>query len=637
MNRLDYTEILKTNINILNMEQTVEYLDNHLEELRGEYVCVSNVHTTVMAYRDEEYRRVQNGSAMNLPDGKPLSITQRRHGYEKAGRVPGPDLMPLLFALSEECGYRHFFYGSTQDTLNKLTGKLKQEFPKLQITGSFSPPFCPMTAEEDLQIIDKINDAKPDFIWVGLGAPKQEKWMAAHQGKVTGVMIGVGAGFDFHAGTVKRAPKWMQELCVEWFWRMLQDPKRLFPRYLDTNTAFLYYLWKEKREKRKEEKIARKKHGKFKVSMIGHKRIPSREGGVEIVVEELSTRLVKLGNQVDVYNRSGYHVSGREFDEKRGKIFYGTRLYTIPTFRSSKLNAIVYSFFATILATARSAFRKNHVIHFHAEGPCIMLWIPKLFGIRTIATVHGLDWQRSKWNGFASRMIKLGEKIAAKYADEVIVLSRNVQEYFLQEYQRETVHIPNGINRPILREPKEITEKYGLKKENYILFLARIVPEKGVPYLVEAFKGIKTDKKLVIAGGCSHSQEYMEQIKQMCSMDDRVIMTGFVQGSLLEELYSNAWLFVLPSDIEGMSVGLLEAMSYSRCCLISDIPENAEVVEDCAFTFRKGNVQDLRDKLEYLLAHEEERQNMSMRSQEYICTKYHWDKVVERTLALYSK
>lgn len=637
MGQLLYTEILKTNINVLSMEQTVEYLHSHLEELRGEYVCVSNVHTTVMAYRDEEYRKVQNGSALNLPDGKPLSITQRKHGYEKAGRVPGPDLMLLIFALSEERGYRHFFYGSTQETLDKLVVNLKQKYPKLEIADSYSPPFRPLTEEEDREIIDRINNAKPDFIWVGLGAPKQEKWMAAHKHKVSGVMLGVGAGFDFHAGTVKRAPKWIQELCGEWFWRMLQDPKRLLPRYLDTNTAFLYYLWKEKRQKSKDAKIARHKYGKYKVSMIGHKRIPSREGGVEIVVEELSTRMAKLGNQVDVYNRSGYHVSGKEFDEKRGKFFEGTRLYTIPTFRSSKLNAIVYSFLASVMITAKSAFRKNHVVHFHAEGPCIMLWLPKLFGIRTVATIHGLDWQRSKWGGFASKMLKMGEKIAAKWADEIIVLSGNVQDYFEQTYHRKTVFIPNGIERPVLRDADIITEKYGLNKEDYILFLARIVPEKGVHYLLEAFRNISTDKKLVIVGGCSHSQEYMDQIKQMCAMDERVIMTGFVQGALLEELFSNAWLYVLPSDVEGMAISLLEAMSYGRCCLVSDIPENAEVVKECAFTFKKGDIKDLQDKIEYLLSHEQERETVSAQSQDYICAKYHWDKVVERTLELYAK
>lgn len=637
MEQLAYTEILKTKINILNLEQTVEYLDSHLEELRGEYICVSNVHTTVMAYRDKEYCRIQNGSAINLPDGKPLSITQRRYGHAKAERVPGPDLMPLIFAISEKKGYRQYFYGSKPETLECLIANLKRDFPDLQIAGSYSPPFRPLTPDEDLQIIHEINETKPDFIWVGLGAPKQEKWMAQHHKKVTGVMIGVGAGFDFHAGTVKRAPKWMQELCLEWLYRVLQDPKRLLPRYLDTNIFFLYYLRKEKRARQKRERIARKREGKYKISMIGHKRIPSREGGVEIVVEELAVRMVRRGNQVDVYNRSGYHVSGKEFDEKRGRIFEGVRLYTVPTLRSSKLNAIVYSFFATVLATARSAFRKNHVIHFHAEGPCMMLWMPKLFGIRTIATIHGLDWQRSKWGGFASKMLKLGEKTAAKHADELIVLSKNVQNYFRKEYGRKTVYIPNGIQKPRLREADKIIQKYGLESEEYILFLARIVPEKGLPYLLEAFRKLNTDKKLVIAGGCSHSLEYMEHIRQLCDADDRVIMTGFVQGELLEELFSNAWVYVLPSDVEGMAISLLEAMSYGRCCVVSDIPENVEVVGDHAVTFQKSNIQDLYDKLQYLLEHEEMRRNISESSSDYICNKFHWDKVVENTLKLYTK
>ena len=637
MNVLPYTQILKTNINILTLDETVDYLDKHLDELRGKYICVSNVHTTVMAYRDEDYRKVQNGSVINLPDGKPLSIVQRRYGYEKAGRVPGPDLMPRIFVLSVQRGYRHYFYGSRQETLDKLISNLKRQYPGLQIAGSFSPPFRSLTEEEDQKIIKAINDTKPDFIWIGLGAPKQEKWMAEHQGQVCGVMLGVGAGFDFHAGTVKRAPKWMQEVCVEWLWRMLQDPVRLLPRYLDTNTAFLYYLHKENRDKRREEKNARKLYGKFKISMIGHKRIPSREGGVEIVVEELSTRMVKLENQVDVYNRSGYHVSGKEFDEKRGKIFEGVRLYTVPTFRSSKLNAIVYSFLATILATVRSVFRKNHVIHFHAEGPCIVLWIPKLFGIRTVATIHGLDWQRAKWGGFATKMLKFGEKVAAKHADEIIVLSRNVQEYFTREYGRKTVYIPNGIECPDKRFPREITELYGLQGDDYILFLARIVPEKGIHYLIEAYKNIKTEKKLVIAGGCSHSLEYMEKIQKMCADDPRIIMTGFVQGTLLEELYSNAWLFVLPSDVEGMAISLLEAMSYGNCCLVSDISENTEVVGENAFTFEKGNAQDLQKKLTELLDHEEKVKEKRAKSQKYICSKYHWDRVVEQTLKLYAK
>ena len=628
---LKYYSILGTKINVTDMKKTVRYIQEHLEELKGHYVCVSNVHTTVTAYRDPQYRKVQNSAAMNIPDGKPLSIVQCMGGEKEAGRVPGPDLMPELFLLSEEKGYRHYFYGSTQETLDALKKKLSERYPKMIVAGMYSPPFRPMTEEEDREAVERINAAKPDFIWVGLGAPKQEKWMAAHDGRVCGLMLGVGAGFDFHAGTVKRAPKWMQEICMEWLYRIGQDPKRLMIRYLDTNFSFVFDLMKEGlKGKRGIDAANRKKP--LKIAMIGHKRIPSREGGVEIVVDELSTRLVKLGCRVDAYNRYGKHTAGKQFDQRRGRYYNGIRLITIPTPKSSSLNAIVYSFFAAL----RALFGHYDVIHFHAEGPCIMLLIPEPFGIRIVATIHGLDWQRSKWGNFASRMLKLGEKIAAKYADEVIVLSQNMQEYFLETYGRQTHFIPNGITRPQLREPELIRERYGLEKDGYILFLARIVPEKGLHYLIEAFYQLKTDKKLVIAGGSSHSHAYMEQIRQMAARDERIVMTDFVHGQCLEELYSNAYLFVLPSDVEGMALTLLEAMSFGNCCLVSDIKENTEVVEEHAVSFRKGDVRDLKDKLSALLEDPERVKAIRGESQDFICSKYNWDDVTAQTLKLYT-
>lgn len=624
-----YCTILKTHISVTNIQQTIDYLSDNIEELRGKYICVSNVHTTVMAFRDEEYRNIQNCAAMALPDGKPLSIVSRRRGYKEAERVPGPDLMPEIFKLSREKGYRHYFYGSSQETLDKLREKLTKQYPYLQICGMYAPPFRPLTEEEDQAIIEKINEAKPDFIWVALGAPKQEKWMYDHMGKVSGVMLGVGAAFNFTAGTVKRAPKWMQELCLEWLYRIFQDPVRLIPRYFSTNFSFLYHVAKETRELKKKEKKIQKE--KIKIAMIGHKRIPSREGGVEVVVEELSTRLEQQGYIVEAYNRSGYHVSGKDFGGNRKKYYKGIRIIIIPTFKNGKLNAIVYS----VLATFRALFGGYDAIHYHAEGPCSTLFIPKLFGIRVVATIHGLDWQRAKWGNFASRVLKFGEKMAAKYADEVIVLSKNVQQYFLDTYGRQTHYIPNGITKPEIRDIKEIHEKYGLQKDGYLLFLARLVPEKGLHYLIEAYRKTDTDKKLVIAGGSSHSFEYMKKIQEMAAQDERIIMTNFVQGRVLEELYSNAYLFILPSDVEGMALSLLEAMSYGNCCLVSDIQENLEVVQDKAVSFRKGDVDDLREKLTYLLYHPERVKEYKEESADYICGKYNWDDVVNQTKVLY--
>ena len=192
----------------------------------------------------------------------------------------------------------------------------------------------------------------------------------------------------------------------------------------------------------------------------------------------------------------------------------------------------------------------------------------------------------------------MGEKCAVKHADEIIVLSRGVQDYFRDTYGRETKFIPNGVNRPIVREPQIIKAKFGLEKDDYILFLGRLVPEKGLKYLIEAFKKVKTDKKLVIAGGSSDTDEFANEIKAMAKGDDRIIFTGFVQGEELDELYSNAYVYTLPSDLEGMPLSLLEAMSYGNCCLVSDIDECASVVQDKALVFKKSDVDDLREKLQ---------------------------------------
>ncbi len=640
--QLQYCTILKTNINVTNMDDTIAYITDNLEELRGNYICVSNVHTTVMSLRDKKYRRIQNSAAMALPDGQPLAIVSRRRGYTQAQRVPGPDLMPAVLALSQERGYTHYFYGSTEQTLDKLKKVLQAKYPRLKIAGMYAPPFRELTEEEDQKIVRRINDSGADFVWVALGAPKQEKWMYAHRNRIQGLMIGVGAAFDFMAGTVKRAPMWMQKLCMEWVFRIMQNPGRMLPRYLNTNFAFLYNVCRESRSQRSKDTAARKNRGcgkkdRLRIAMIGHKRIPSREGGVEIVVEELAVRLAERGHCVDAYNRYGHHVSGKKYDDEYGwkgrKFYKGVRVYIVPTFQRSSLNAIVYSF----LATLRALFGRYDVIHYHAEGPCAMLWIPKLFHRRVVVTIHGLDWQRAKWGNFASYVIKFGEKMAAKYADEVIVLSRNVQQYFDDTYQRKVTYIPNGIGRPEQKPAQLIKDRYGLEKDGYFLSLGRIVPEKGVHYLLEAFSGLDTDKKLVIAGGNSQAVGYMEQIHRMAAQDERVIMTDFVQGQMLEELYSNAYAFVLPSDVEGMALTLLEALSYGDCCLVSDICENTEVVEEQALVFRKGDVKDLQEKMAYMLEHPEVVHACGSRSADFICGKYNWDEVVEETAEVYRK
>ena len=305
--------------------------------------------------------------------------------------------------------------------------------------------------------------------------------------------------------------------------------------------------------------------------------------------------------------------------------------FVAPILTSGGLAAVSASAFAALY----SAFGKYDVVHIHAEGPAFFSWLPKIFSKRVVVTIHGVDWQREKWqSGFGSKFIRQGEKNAVKYADEIIVLSKGVQDYFKETYGRKTHFIPNGVNRPQIRKANLITEKFGLEKDSYILFLGRLVPEKGIRYLVEAFKNVRTDKKLVIAGGSSDTDSFMAELKELAKDDNRILFTGFVQGAMLDELYSNAYIYTLPSDLEGMPLSLLEAMSYGNCCLVSDIPECSEVVEDKALIFKKADVQDLQEKLQDACDHPEMVMKMKKQAADFICEKYNWDEVVKETMKL---
>lgn len=377
--------------------------------------------------------------------------------------------------------------------------------------------------------------------------------------------------------------------------------------------------------------MKRENKAPIRVAMFGHKRIPSREGGVEVVVQELSTRLVKLGCEVTCYNRSGHHVSGKEFGGRRICAYGGVRLKTVPAIPLRGLAAISSSIFASVFA----AFGKYDIVHIHAEGPAFMCWLPKLFGKQVVVTVHGLDYKRAKWGRMASSYILAGEKNTVKFADKIIVLSESARQYFKENYRRNVVCISNGTTLPTHRKATLIRERFALEQDGYILYLGRIVPEKGIKCLLEAFKDINTDKKLVIAGGSSDTDRFLKELKTMSFGDDRVIFTGFVQGQILEELYSNAYMYVLPSDLEGMPLGLLEAMSYGNCCLISDIPECLEVAGSHGITFQRGNIEDLRRQIQKLCDEPQTVERYRQGTADYVCGKYSWDETARRTLNLY--
>lgn len=359
----------------------------------------------------------------------------------------------------------------------------------------------------------------------------------------------------------------------------------------------------------------------MKIAMIGHKRIPGREGGIEVVVEELASRMVDRGHTVVTYNR-------RKKGLVQPRTYKGVQIKVIPTIEKKSTDAIVYSFFASILAL----FGHYDVIHYHGIGPSLFLLIPHIMKIRTVVTVHGLNYKTPKWKGLGAKVMKAGEMVTAKFADEIVVLSRNQQEYFRNTYGRETIFIPNGTSLQEPAEAKEIKERFGLEKDGFVLFVSRVVPGKGLEYLLDAYKQLDTDLPLVIAGNSVFVDGFYQMIREKAAQDSRVKLIGFVEGNILRELYSNAKLFVFPSEAEGMPICLLEALSYDCNCLVSDIPENMEVGKEYVHIFKSCNTEDLLRKLSICL-NDKKKSN----SREYIRERFSWNLIVDNTLACYKE
>ncbi len=362
----------------------------------------------------------------------------------------------------------------------------------------------------------------------------------------------------------------------------------------------------------------------MKIAMIGQKGIPATYGGIERHVEEIGSRLVKRGHQVTVFSR--FHYS------KHSGPHLGMENLRLPSVRTKHLDAISHC----AVATLYSLLRKFDVIHYHALGPSIFSKLPHLRGTRTVVTVHGLDWQRGKWGKFASGFLRFCERPAVAFPDETIVVSQTLADYFKRRFGVECNVIPNGTNPGTIRPPNRI-KRWGLDQGRYILWVGRLVPEKGCHYLIEAFREIDTDATLVMAGGSSFSDTYVQSLERLRGGDERIKMIGYVYGEVLDELWSNAYLVVQPSILEGLSIALIEALSYGRCVLASDIPENLEVVEDSAVTFKSRDVQDLRSKLQLCLDQPDMVEATAQQCRRLAEEKYSWPRLVEATEKVYEK
>jgi glycosyltransferase involved in cell wall biosynthesis len=344
----------------------------------------------------------------------------------------------------------------------------------------------------------------------------------------------------------------------------------------------------------------------MKIAMIGQKGIPARGGGIEQHVDILSQLLVERGHEVIVYCRRSYcgdenrcRNTGPGSDVHRGQAVeaeWGSALHRIfrPSIATKHLDAITHA----ISSTWDVLFRDVDVVHYHAIGPAALAPVARWYGLPTVVTCHGLDWQRAKWGAIARRCLRFGEWLAARFAAKLVVVSEPLRTHFAHTHGVESTFIPNAVAPMARSEPRRIRQ-WGLRRGEYLLAASRLVPEKGLHYLISAFRAIETDVKLVIAGGGGIDRAYERELRR--SAGPRVIFTGNADRELLSELYCNALLFVLPSEVEGMSIALLEAMSCGLPVLVSDIPENTCVVGADGFTFRSRDALHLRAALDSLL------------------------------------
>ena len=357
-----------------------------------------------------------------------------------------------------------------------------------------------------------------------------------------------------------------------------------------------------------------------RVAFIGGRGVVSKYSGIESFYEQAGSELAKLGHEVTVYCRTYFTPAAPDHN--------GMRILRLPTIRSKHLETVIH----TLLSSVHSMTADYDVVHYHCLGPALFSFLPRLAGKKTVVTVQGLDWQRAKWGRIAARILRWGEAAAVKLPNATMVVSRTLQQYYRDQYGRDTVYIPNGAAIAPRRAPRQIFE-WGLEPDNYVLFLGRFSPEKNCHLLIDAFERIHTDMKLVFAGGSSHSNAYVDELRRHES--PRVRFLPWVSGADLEELLGQAALFVLPSELEGLSLALLDAMAAGVCVLTSDIPENREVVDGAGFTFRRGDAHDLERMLDVLVHNPELRRQAANRERERIRSQYRWPEIARSIAETY--
>jgi len=574
--------ILGVNIAVTNMKDAVNLIISHLDNLKGEFICLSNVHTTVMAKENEDYRKIQNAAFLALPDGSPLALVQRLRGYKEATQVPGPDIMPALWEATQNSEVSHYFYGSTLETIEALKKNVLKQFPNLKIAGMESPPFRPLTEAEDEETICRINESGASIVWVGLGAPKQEEWMYAHREKVNALMLGVGAGFDFHAGTVKRAPEWMRNHYLEWLYRLWQDPKRLWKRYVETNIKFVFmsipdsFTWKKYVDKDRKNLLIYAHYYYPDVASTGQILTELAEGLNDTFHTTVICTVPSYTGKISQHYRKHKYY----FENINGVDVLRIR---VPEFRKnfalSRIINITSYFISAMLATLRIE-RQDYV--FTISQPPILggllgvfgKWMKKAKFIYNIQDFNPEQVQAVKYtkNKFILNMMMELDKFSCRQADKVIIVGRDMIDTLKKRFPSKKqgkdripsyAHINNWINEeeiiPLERTNKKVTEfkkKYGLENKFVIMYSGNIGLYYDLVNIMGIIEKFKNRKEVVFAFvGEGSVLEELKSYRKEKTIENAVFIPYQDKSDLVYSLNAGDVHFVVNAKgIKGVSV-----------------------------------------------------------------------------------
>ena len=614
--------ILGTPVAVVDYESAIEESRRLAGAARPAAVAASNTHIISLARHRPDFGEVMRRFDLVLPDGMPLRWSLNARGAKLTDRVYGPYFMEKMIRATPR-PWRHFLFGGTEETLRDLATHLREIQPDLEIAGTLSPPFRAWNETDETEFARIIAESKADFIWVALGGERQERWIVDNLKRHTrGVFFAVGDAFVLLAGQRSFAPAWMQRMGITWAYRLWQEPRRLWRRYTQFNSLFLFYTLRDAllgapRGQSAPDKLP-------SVAFLGSRGVPARYSGFEVVVEELGKRLAARGHEVTVYNRLPHFGPPQP-------VWEGMRIIGLPTIPTKSLDTIVH----TTLSMIDAVRRRYDIIYLCGVGNAILGRIARAAGMKVIINVDGADFSRKKWRGFARSWLQRSERWATKSADCIIADNATIVDRYEREYGMRPEHLSYGLT--VRDEPVQCGElaRWGLQPDGYILYVSRLTPENEAELLLKAYRETPDPLPLVLVGGDPYEHAYRRKLDALAT--DRVIFTGLRFADAYIELSQNARAFIMPATIEATRLVLLDQLGMGKAIIYHDCPATREVLGDAGIPFGpKDPVRSLAAKLSWAKDHPEECAEAGQRARQR-AEHFRWENVLDRYERIFRK